>query len=346
MNLSYHYTAVYRILGVLLPQGTDHLDLVIPASGRAGVSMTTRLEESTREIDQSSAIGYLLLTGGMSSPSIDQKIEEQVREIQAERRSRFSSGHFLVIRGEGEAPPFSPAHSREHASFVVCLNGAPKAELKERWKHEVSVAIAALPLALKRVITAELVAEGFVFFREDGKPVYSYTIEASGGGTVSTSMAPEALGAIQRVYKDLLQHRGFERVTSLLSASMGLRSDTFRAFLTAWSSLEILINKAFTEYNDALFTELKEHESSLAKREYFDRILGVMEDKYRLVDKFIVVASHLAPSDADGDLGHFKAAKKIRDDLAHGVGIKNDLLPVESVKELAGKYLALHVAKT
>ena len=77
----------------------------------------------------------------------------------------------------------------------------------------------------------------------------------------------------------------------------------------------------------------------------WNEIRGVMKDKYRLADKFGIVAMQLSAIDADKDVIAFREAKKVRDELFHGSNIDENTLPVASVRSLLVKYLQLHLGE-
>lgn len=69
-----------------------------------------------------------------------------------------------------------------------------------------------------------------------------------------------------------------------------------------------------------------------------------MKDRYRLVDKFAAISFQLSPENADEDLITVSRAKKIRDKLLHGETIDEATLPVKPIRDVARKYVCLHVS--
>ena len=67
------------------------------------------------------------------------------------------------------------------------------------------------------------------------------------------------------------------------------------------------------------------------------------KDKYRLTDKFALIASLLRPESADKVVGQFKRVKEDRDKLAHGQEVNDASLPGQAVQELVRRYLRLHL---
>jgi hypothetical protein len=97
-------------------------------------------------------------------------------------------------------------------------------------------------------------------------------------------------------------------------------------------------------YEERFFKELDNGEHPESRRQYLRRVRSVMSSKYRLSDKFALIASLLSPESADEDVEQFKQAKNDRDKLLHGQDVHEASLPVQIVQELARKYLRIHLA--
>ena len=99
-------------------------------------------------------------------------------------------------------------------------------------------------------------------------------------------------------------------------------TDRLKAFLSGWTALEILIGKAFNTYEQVFLSPLKNAGQATLRDRFLDRIKVVMKDKYRLTDKFVVVAAVLFPAipdiELEGDYETFCRLKKLRDSISHG----------------------------
>ena len=82
--------------------------------------------------------------------------------------------------------------------------------------------------------------------------------------------------------------------------------------------------------------------NSLGVNNFLERIKDVMKDKYRLTDKFSLVASFLSNEITD-DINLFKRLKNIRDNISHGKEFDEETLPVEDARKLVSKYLRNHM---
>jgi hypothetical protein len=65
-----------------------------------------------------------------------------------------------------------------------------------------------------------------------------------------------------------------------------------------------------------------------------DRFRDVMKDKYRLADKFLVVASLLDAATASDDAIEFSELKRIRDGPLHALDMPSSPLPTDDVQKL------------
>jgi hypothetical protein len=79
----------------------------------------------------------------------------------------------------------------------------------------------------------------------------------------------------------------------------------------------------------------------------FMRLREVMSDKYRLADKFLIIASVLDPNGAADSAKEFVNLKKFRDSLLHALDTPSLLLlPTGAVQNLVLKFMKLHLLTT
>ncbi|MDK1493079.1 hypothetical protein QN219_24040 [Sinorhizobium sp. 7-81] len=68
-----------------------------------------------------------------------------------------------------------------------------------------------------------------------------------------------------------------------------------------------------------------------------------MSDKYRLADKFLIIATILLPESAADDDTEFRRLKKSRDGVFHGTDDPADVFPTGAIQKLLLKYLLAHL---
>lgn len=141
----------------------------------------------------------------------------------------------------------------------------------------------------------------------------------------------------------LMSERNLNKVYKLLIQAVSRDNDRLRRFMFSWFALEILINKVFSEYEEKFIENLTGADPAKHTKRYFDRICGVMKDKYRLADKFVVVASRIGDDSIETDLVLFDKIKDIRDKLFHGNRVDDETLPISETVKLLKKYLRRHI---
>ena len=113
-------------------------------------------------------------------------------------------------------------------------------------------------------------------------------------------------------------------------------------FIAAWLALEIFVNASFKATYESRWFDIMENGAPAAAKPVFERLRDVMRDKYRLADKFLVIASVLDSDAAAMDIDEFRRLKGIRDSLLHALETPAHL-PTESVQKLLLKYMTLHL---
>lgn len=117
----------------------------------------------------------------------------------------------------------------------------------------------------------------------------------------------------------------------LLTQSLETTDDNLRAFVASWSAIEILINKAFPYYEGKFIAGIVSDNNSQCVNDFLGRIKDVMKDKYKLTDKFLLIASFLS-DETEEDVALFWKVKKTRDRILHGEQFDEESLPVEEAE--------------
>ena len=182
---------------------------------------------------------------------------------------------------------------------------------------------------------------------ESGKLIYSFTAEFGGNVTVSLA-SPLSEGAIEHARsraQAFLLDGTLAKVANLLIESQELRTDGLRAFIAAWSALEIFISATFKAVYAGRWFEIMSSNAPISAKPYFNHLKSVMDGKHRLADKFLVIASILDSDAAEKDTSDFKTIKSVRDSLFHASESATSLYPVKDTQNLLRKYLELHIAQ-
>jgi hypothetical protein len=345
--MKYIYTTVYWIKGVML--GTDRIEKRAVKAGKDGLQalLTSQPDAYCHEVDRSIAVANLLLNnmfgGNSNTGSLEERLTNEIAKIREARVREYGAGTYLVIEARGEVSDFTAFSQQEYAEFVVYVDGVAKGPIRSATANQIMAIITAIAILVDNVLGVKKVTDAIVFFRDDGKPVYSYTFTGSATGYISKPLQPEAINPIQAVFDQLLGNQELDRISRLLVSSLQSSDDPLRSFLSAWTALEIFVNKTFNHYDTVFFQQLTAGNHPSVRGQYLERIRSVMESKYRLADRFMLISCQLCPDDADEDMQSFMNAKEQRDKLAHGQDVSETGLPVGSVQKLVRKYLFLHL---
>lgn len=348
-SLRFVYTVVREIIGVAAPEEGDAVVIDDAGSG-TWVCLTRDASRHRADIDEGAAVATMLLrgiAGGGPQGSFAERLAHETSAIADERSSKGEPRHYLVLRLTGEVSDWDARTEREVDEFVIRLNGAPKFGIRERASVELASVVIAMSQCLGRPVQLVRHAEGLVFFRQDGKKVHA--MEMTGFPPtlyLSGAWDPSQQPAIQAEFSAIRGLTSLSRVHELFAASLDGAKDRLRAFQAGWSALEIFVNKVFSRYERDFLGGLTSDSDPNAKEWFVARIHEVMRDKYRLRDRFALIAGVLASSDADADVAEFISAKTKRDDLAHGKDVPDSDLPLETVHRILGKYLHLHATNT
>ena len=347
------YLTVWKLHGAnTLATSVNNLEVARLNDPTVVAVITADPEPYFLHIDQSAAIANQLLRGLLSIGASDQhgtfdeRISAELEVAKANRGKVTTKGVFLVVSGEKDVqnPNFKMRKNTER--LAVCFDAIDKVELKEAFRPYLQAILTAVDLSLP--INADHLIEkaGEVIYLVEphtGKPVYTFTAQMGAARLSIASPLTDvvAADATSRVPK-LISDKTLARPASLLITSLDRASDALQAFIAAWSALEIFVNATFKATYELEWFEIMEHGAPGAAKPIFERLKDVMSDKYRLVDKFLIIASVLDANAATTDADQFRKLKLVRDNLSHGLDTPAHL-PTETVQNLLFKYMLLHL---
>lgn len=298
-------------------------------------------DESLKEIDKKNAIANLLLTStfiGRPEGDLHDIIESRISDIKKQR----PAGCYLIIDCTGELEVYRPSAEKEHDGIHIAFDAIDGVLIREQFKNQITNTLITLTLHTDKIIGMDKITDGILIYKDDGNIIYSLSFK---GGNVSAYLSSpfdiQSIEIIAQLYEILKCEKELNRVTDLLATSLQSNKEPLKAFLTCWTALEIFVNKYFKSFEREFFNELKAGEHPEVRERYLNRIYEVMSDKYKLNDKFGMIALRLSPSTADKDANIFNRLKKQRDDMAHGQNINESELDVVNAQKLLTEYLKL-----
>lgn len=346
MNI--RYLSLHRVIGIIGLPGDADVELLPAEPSGARAFLTTQKGVYLEHLRRCKAFGATIAQGLMG-----QQAHLTRRELfdATLAQTQISEGiHFdkplLVIEVSGEIDGFDPTLQCDygHAEFAFGMKLFDEVPLAASAKDACQAATSGILLAISHDITATIESLGsvaYVIEEGTGRLIYSTSPTISGSHR-SYSSLPEAVFTDAVAYSRSLQKDPtLETVVRLLSQSAQV-VDPLQSFLTAWAGLEVFLDKTFkSTYEAGIFATI-EGAATPSAGPFIERLREVMNGKYNIRDKFIVIASALAEVDADEDIKAFKQLKKIRDNV-HTMSVNTASLPVDKTRNLLRKYLRLHL---
>jgi hypothetical protein len=353
MNLvKVRYIAIYKLRGAnKLPEEAECVRLLTLHNPDLTATLVTNPDPYFLDVDKSAALGTQLLKGIFAPDkegTLQERLAAEIKDMRVRRAKRAGTGVFLIFEGETDisAPDFKVR--RDIDEFAVCFDAISKSEIRESFRPSVQSVITALSLSLPTNADRSVEKTGDVVYLVDGdngKPIYTFAFQGGHArGSVASPLTKDIIAESAALAQKLAAHKTMARPTSLLITSLDDATDELQGFIAAWSALEIFINATFKATYQERWFDIIEDGAPPSAKPVFERLKDVMSDKYRLADKFLVIASVLDSGAAANDAREFGGLKKFRDGLLHALDTPSLPLPTEAVQKLLLKYMKLHLS--
>jgi hypothetical protein len=327
-HIRYIYRAAYRILGIVHRPDDPDLLLLERTSPDVRAYLTRNFDAHWTLHDRQAALGFLILqrffVGGATTQDTPEARAAEIRAdidrtIGLTRQRRARSGHqdpvlIIEVQGDIDATLRNPT---QFDDFFVCFDAFDRSALASALEPEIASILVALRIGGTRPYEYEPFGSGVYLLDESGAIVHSLSAEI-GSPTVyvSTSLTPTDVNRIDRDVELLIAHRrNLGRIVELFVESLDIRAHPVLRFLSAWTALEILINKLFKDYEQELHSDLRGRRAAPGLTRYLDRVKEVMRDKHRLADKVAVLSIFLDPEPGNDPVSEFRRLKEVRDGL-------------------------------
>lgn len=299
------------------------------------------------EIDRAQAVGYLMLKGFVGqgeATDLKPVVESEIARIRERRAKEIGTAETFVFIAESQTEPDFSSPTRETDDYIMGFDIINKGQIIAKHEDQVNAILVALCLSTaEHTVQFNRLRGGVYLVSELGKPVYSFSLSGTAEAYVSRQTTNDTTRAAQSHAAIFVANTSLFRVYRLLVQSISIDNDELRRFMFGWSGLEILINKIFSTYEKQFVQNLIGTNPASPAQKYFERIRDVMESKYRLMDKFIVVAACIGDASADADMESFRRIKETRDRLMHGDTLDEKSLPISETVALLKKYLRQHI---
>lgn len=190
----------------------------------------------------------------------------------------------------------------------------------------------------------EFIDDGF-FIEVENKIVKKFSIPQIIDGPTMSELTRGELDSTIYLTRKLYNDKNLGSILDLFHNSL-IPDEVGRlhSFISAWTCLEIFIAKNFKHNFNKLIDFAKEKTKNPGiNQQFIDRMFVIMEGKYRLTDKFILLASYYNIDGIDDKIKEFKELKKIRDSFFHGEKIDINDLPLEQTRNLFVMLLKLNL---
>lgn len=352
IRMRYTHVRAWTVIGGIgMPQGKSHMVLAKTENGT--YSLETDIAESLALADRGQAIGNAMLTamvGQSKGATAEERLSAALDELRKERDRKTGKLPLLLFVGHGDVDVRQEGPRREEQDYVVTFDSIDKVAVRDRFNHGHRSMQLALALESSTRVRFNEIAVGTYCTAPDGKTVYSINITGGGEATVSTSLPDSAVESVHRRFS-MLNKQPELTSTVRLFADMALWGrEPFRAFISGWTALEILIKKTFREYEEAFYGGLAfPHQPELTEQ-FLKRVREALGPNPNVRDQFLAMSAVLLPQqppeDAHADLETFQSIKKQRDQIAHGAEFDESRLPIGELSRLLTKYLAAHADRS
>lgn len=347
--MRYTFLSAHAVQGIAHPIGEADVPLFQDPAKGIRVFLTADAVMHLYLLNRHLALLSMMLRAMIGSPlaaDFPEALVAETAKVARQRSDSIGTDPVVIVQISGEVEAAIPDNAREIQDFIVCFDAFDKRALKTRLASQVSAVLTALRIGTGDPLEFRQISDGSYLTTDDGRVVHSASAETGALGVyVSRRLTEEQKQRIEADIPLALGAGSLERVLRLYAQSLGKALDNYRAFLAAWSALEILVAKLFPKYHHLLASDLRTLRPSPGLHAYLDRVAAVMADKYSLADKFAVLSVYLEDLGAQDEVAKFRELKGFRDRLSHGEEVDETALPTRDVQRLFDKYLRNHLRR-
>ena len=345
--MDFVFLSAHKVFGISQKTEAHQVHLFEGLDPSTSALITGNLDAHWHLLDQHIALASMILRGlvGKTQKSdFEERLEKEIEGIRERRAKTLGNDGILLIEIRGDLEVDIKNPKREVGDLVLCFDAYDKKQLKANLEKRIATVLAAVRIGGAGKYQLEKIADGSYLLAPNGKIIHSFSEEV---GTItaykSSPISDTQKTTIHQYIDQLSKETNLASVVPLFVHSLDRNTDSFRAFISAWSAMEILVNKIFDVYESKLIEELSKISAAPGLKQYLNRISDVMKGKYSLADKFSVISIFLNEENGMDDITTFKKIKKVRDNIFHGHDVPEISLPVTEIQDLFEKYFRNHV---
>jgi hypothetical protein len=269
-----------------------------------------------------------------------------LEETKQEKVRRYGpNATFLVLEAshEEEAASVGEIFQSDKCGFCLVMANGFRDQVETRHKTFLEQSQSFLSFAMPSVVGLQDAGSCIMADHPSGKRVYVMTSSGSGLLTLSAPIPEEGPELFTTLFKHSVELMDFQTVFRLLAGSTSNRRDNLRAFLFAFTALEVFVGKFSNQYGTQL-DGLTEKDHSPKIHAHLER-LRREEKEHVLSYKFARVASYLALDSLDEIIDEFDRTNRYRNDIVHGNDFDESTFPTAKVRNWLSELVRLHLAR-
>jgi len=330
--MNYKYELIYQIQGLSTSSVEGEIILLEDSAHSFKAFLSNNLDNYCADIDKRAVIGKMLL-GGLGGRTFDSYLEE----TRNQRNERYKTPPFLIVQAFGDDSSFILKDEADKGDYILSIQNDTGTFSKGQYQDLINSVISSLCITIDTFYKVKKVGEAVVYYNDGGKPIHNMVFSCHGTGFSSREVVDTDIERTKTCSSILSEKGSFNTICRLLVQSVNIKNDALLSYLSAWTALEVFVNKSFKLKKQQLIENMTER----GLDEPFQK--EIEKDKFSLMSKFKMLCFYLSNPDECSDVERFKGLKDIRDKLLHGDEIDLKSLPVFETQNLLRKYLSIYV---
>lgn len=362
---TYSYLAAFRVPGMRLQSANGRMLTVWASEGSASEAfLTTNWDDYCADLDTSAALSVLLLTSfrgqskfrklGVAWNSLKvaafgrtrlfrMTLEREEKRARAVRhKEHATSGCYLVYRAHGDVlADVNWRSARRYGKIGTGFDMVDGRAYRNRHRPEVNACATSVALALAETTGSpevQWINDVIVLNGTHGLTVYpkAFTM-GTPTLTVTTGVETATIARAAKLIPPMRHDHRIQASVSLFVQSQAVKDDNLRAFIAAWSALELLINYLAKQLRPQWEASLQTGSHPTWDKD----LMNIAYEDYRMRDSFFAVSCVLDLPNAASDSLMFATINKKRSGYYHQLASDERELPTQNAYDLFRKYLRL-----
>jgi hypothetical protein len=344
--MKFRYLSAYAVTGLIPPKNGELYTLLSDAGQGKSAWLAGPSHPVLHQIIRAETIGILAFDKAFKGTSFDE-LENRFLTRKNDWFRQFENSAFLILEAYHDEDATNLGQITEPANHNFCLTYISRFADEFEAKHSSfsAVAQALLSFAFPNVAGSSLVRSCNIG-NYNGKDLHVIRFSV-GVPTVSTSITQEGVEALTKMFACWSNLTLSQTVFRLYADSLSDPADNLRAFLFAFTALEVFLKSRFSKQKERLCGPVR-HSVFGKTQSYVERIERNLRDTghtgdFPLAYNFALIAADLGLGKLDDRLDEFDLAQESRNAIVHGRKFVEAQLPIVKVRTLLGDLILLSV---